>query len=404
LLLFGTTNNYMDRQILGVLKTTLQLEFGWNEIDYGNLVFAFQMAYAIGIVLMGRLMDRLGTRIGYAFAVVFWSLAAVATAFCNSLSAFAAARFALGLGESGVFPASIKAVAEWFPKRERALATGIFNAGTNVGAVITPLVVPWITLTLGWRWAFVLTGSVGFVWLIFWRLWYRRPEEHPRLRQAELDLIRSDLPESTAPVKWLRLLPHRQTWAFVMGKFMIDPIWWFFLFWAPDFLQRKFGLGLGQIGLPVMAIYLIADVGSVGGGWLSSALIKRGATVNRGRKIAMLVCALCVMPIAITNHVGGLWTAVLLIGLAAAAHQGFSANLFTLTSDMFPTRAVGSVVGIGGMAGAIGGMLSAKIVAYLLQTTGSYTVPFVFAAATYISALLVIHLLVPRLEPATVQS
>src|SRR5713101_8256104 len=354
LLLFGTTKNYMDRQVLGVLKTTLQHDLGWNEIDYSNLVFAFQAAYAAGMLGVGWLVDRVGTRLGYAVAMAFWSLASMAHAVGSSFTSFVIARSALGFGEAGVFPASIKTVAEWFPKKERAFATGIFNAGTNLGAIITPLVVPWITVHLGWRWAFVITGALGFVWLAFWLLLYRKPEEHPRVTAAELDYIRSDPQESVAKIRWLALLAHRQTWDYVAGKFMIDPIWWFYLFWVPDFLQRQHGLALIRIGLPIVVIYVISDVGSVAGGWLSSWLIHRGHTVNAARKIAMLICAVCVVPIIFAYRIEGLWTAVLLIGLAAAAHQGFSANLYTLTSDMFPARAVGSVVGIGGMAGAIG--------------------------------------------------
>lgn len=402
LLLFGVTKNYMDRQVLGVLKTTLQHDFGWNEIQYGNLVFYFQAAYALGMLLMGRLIDRLGTRIGYALAMTFWSVASMTHAIAGSFAGFAMARFALGFGEAGVFPASIKCVAEWFPKKERALATGIFNAGTNAGAIITPLVVPWIVLHWGWRAAFLLTGAVGFVWLVFWFALYKRPEEHPRVSAAELKYIQSDPVDPAQNIRWASLLPHRQTWAYVAGKFLIDPIWWFYLFWVPDFLQRRHGLALMKIGLPIMVIYLISDVGSVAGGWLSSWLIQHGSNVNAARKVTMLVCALSVMPIVFTYRAEGMWTAVLLIGLAAAAHQGFSANLYTLTSDMFPARAVGSVVGIGGMAGAVGGMLIAQVVGHTLQWTGSYMVPFIIAGSAYLLALLAIQILSPRLEPARI--
>jgi ACS family hexuronate transporter-like MFS transporter len=401
LLLFGTTKNYMDRQVLGVLKTTLQHDLGWNEIDYGNLVFAFQAAYAVGMLAVGRLVDRLGTRLGYALAMVFWSLASMGHAVGSSFTSFLVARSALGFGESGVFPASIKTVAEWFPKKERGLATGIFNAGANVGAIITPLVVPWIAIHWGWRWAFVITGALGFVWLIFWLLLYRKPEEDSHVSKAELAYIRSDPQPLMAKIKWAQLIPHRQTWAFVVAKFMTDPIWWFYLFWVPDFLQRKHGLALMKIGIPIMVIYVLADVGSVAGGWLSSWLIERGKSVNLARKVTMLICALCVVPIVFAYRIDSMWGAVLLIGLAAAAHQGFSANLFTLPSDTFPAQAVGSVVGMGGMAGAIGGMLIAKIVGYTLQWTGSYMVPFLIAGFAYLVALAAIQLLVPRLEPAT---
>jgi MFS transporter, ACS family, hexuronate transporter len=403
LLLFGTTKNYMDRQVLGVLKTTLQHDLGWNEIDYSNLVFAFQTAYAAGMVLVGRLIDRLGTRLGYALAMVFWSLASMAHAFAGSLGGFAAARAALGFGEAGIFPASIKTVAEWFPKKERALATGIFNAGTNIGAIATPLFVPWITIHWGWRWAFILTGAVGFIWLLFWLWLYRKPAEHPRLSQAELDYIRSDPADPPGKIQWLDLLSYRQTWTFMMGKFITDPIWWFYLFWVPDFLQRKHGLALMQIGLPIVVIYVIADVGSVAGGWLSSWMIHHGKSVNVARKTALSICAVAVVPIVFAYRIESTWGAVLLLGLAAAAHQGFSANLYTLASDMFPARAVGSVVGIGGMAGAIGGMLIAKVVGYALQWTGSYMIPFFMAGSAYLLAVAVIHALSPRLEPATIR-
>jgi MFS transporter, ACS family, aldohexuronate transporter len=402
LLLLGVTKNYMDRQVLGVLKITLQHEFGWTEIDYGNLVFAFQAAYAVGLVTMGRVVDRLGTRLGYALAMVFWSLASMSHAIGSSLGSFVVARSALGFGEAGVFPASIKAVAEWFPKRERAMATGIFNAGTNAGAIITPLMVPWITLHWGWRWAFVITGVLGFLWLGFWLRLYRKPEQHPRVRKEELAYIRSDPPESLTRVKWATLLSFPQTWAFATAKFMTDPIWWFYLFWIPDFLQRKHGLALIQIGVPIMVIYVISDVGSVMGGWMSSWLIGRGQSVNSARKLTLLLCALCILPIMFAYRIDSTWGAVLLIGLAAAGHQGFSANLFTLTSDMFPTQAVGSVVGTGGMAGAVGGMFIAKLVGYVLQSTGSYMVPFLIAGSAYFIALAAIQILAPNLEPAKI--
>jgi ACS family hexuronate transporter-like MFS transporter len=329
-----------------------------------------------------------------------WSIAAMGHAMARSVLGFGAARFALGLGESGNFPASIKAVAEWFPKKERALATGIFNSGTNIGAVVAPLVVPWITVTYGWQWAFIATGALGFIWIIAWLASYTSPQKHPRISEAELAHIQSDPRESEMRTGWQELIPHRQTWAFAAGKFLTDPIWWVYLYWVPDFLHKNHGLSLTEIGPPVVTIYILADIGSIGGGWLSSSLIKRHWTVNASRKLAMLVCAVSVVPIVFASVVSGLWTAVVLIGLAAAAHQGWSANLFTLASDMFPRRAVGSVVGIGGMAGAVGGMLIAKAVGYLLEWTGSYLPVFIIAGSAYLIALLVIHLIVPRMEPA----
>ena len=403
LLFFAATINYVDRQVIGILKPTLEGEIGWSELDYSWIVVAFQTAYALGLLVVGGLMDRLGTRKGFSITVILWSLAAMGHALVSSVMGFGVARFLLGLGESGNFPASIKTVAEWFPKKERALATGIFNAGTNVGVIAASLIVPAITLAWGWRWAFVITGASGFAWLFFWLALYHKPREHPRLSPAELAHVESDPTDRAARVPWVRLFPHRQTWAVAAGKFMTDPIWWVYLFWLPDFLHKQHGLNLKTFGPPLVAIYLIADVGSVAGGWLSSTLIRRGRTVNAARKTAMLVCALCVTPIIFASQTSSLWVAVLLIGLAAAAHQGWSANIYTIASDTFPRCAVGSVVGIGGMAGAVGGMLIALVVGKILESTGSYVPVFVIAASAYLAALLVIHLLAPRLEPARVE-
>ena len=422
LLFFAAAINYIDRQVIGILKPTLQEQFHFDEQDYAAIVFTFQAAYAIGLLLSGRIMDRIGVRRGFALAVVVWSIGAVmhgaadwlpwlriptlsidppAVVFLGGATAgLALSRLVLGLGEAGNFPASIKAVAEWFPKKERALATGIFNSGTNIGALVTPLVVPWITLAYGWQWAFVITGVLGFGWVIWWFVSYRDPEMHPGVNAAELAIIQSDPVEKTAAIPWSRLLPHRQTWAFAAGKFLTDPIWWLYLFWVPDFLKRNHGLDLKTMGLPLVVIYLVADVGSIGGGWLSSHLIKRGWSTNDARKTAMLVCALAVVPMLAAAQVKSLWMAVALVSIAAAAHQGWSANLFTLVSDMFPKRAVGSVVGIGGMAGSVGGMLIALVVGAILQKTGSYVPIFVMAASAYLVALVIIQLLVPQLAPA----
>jgi MFS transporter, ACS family, hexuronate transporter len=400
LLFFAATINYLDRQVIASLKDTLQTAQVWDEIGYSWVVFAFQTAYAIGLLIAGRVMDWLGTRKGFSLSVLLWSLAAMAHALVSSVAGFSVARFALGLGEAGNFPACIKTVAEWFPRKERALATGIFNAGTNVGVLVAAVTVPWLTLTYGWRWTFVITGLTGFVWLLLWLALYRRPEEHPRLSAAELEYIRSDPAELQTKVPWRRLLPHKQTWAFAIGKFMTDPIWWIYLFWLPDFLKKSYGIDLRNIGLPLVIVYLMADAGSVAGGWISSSLIMRGVSVNRARKTAMLICALAVVPVVFAAKASNVWIAVLLVGLAAGAHQGWSANIFTTTSDMFPRQAVGSVVGIGGMAGAIGGMLIAKVVGYILQSTGSYVPIFLIAGSAYLLALAIFHLLAPRLEPA----
>jgi MFS transporter, ACS family, hexuronate transporter len=403
LLFFAATINYIDRQVIGILKPALQTEIGWTEIEYSWIVFSFQAAYAIGLLVVGGFMDWLGTRKGFSLSIVFWSIAAMGHALASTVMGFAAARFLLGLGEAGNFPASIKTVAEWFPKRERSFATGIFNSGTNIGALVTPIVVPYIADAWGWRWAFILTGAIGFIWLFFWLALYRSPNQHPKLSKAELAHIQSDPPDPAVKIPWLRLLPHRQTWAFALGKFLTDPVWWVYLFWLPDFLNKKHGLSLKEFGPPLVAIYLIADIGSIGGGWLSSALIKRGWSVNAGRKTAMLICALCVVPIVFASQTSNLWVAVILIGIAAAAHQGWSANIFTLVSDTFPRQAVGSVVGIGGMAGAVGGMLIARLVGEILERTGSYVPIFIIAGSAYLFALLVIHLLAPKLEPAALE-
>jgi ACS family hexuronate transporter-like MFS transporter len=427
LLFFAATINYVDRQIIGILKPTLVAEFGWrDERVYAAIIFTFQLAYAIGLLLSGRVMDRLGTRAGFTIAIVLWSLAAMGHAVADHMAwlalptinldanigltvvllsggaaGFALMRFFLGLGEAGIFPASIKTVAEWFPRKERALATGIFNSGTNIGAILTPLAVPWITLHWGWRWSFLIAGVLGFGWAAWWLRTYRPPEKHPRLSASELAFIRSDPPEAATPVAWSDVIRHRQSWAIAVGKFMTDPIWWLYLFWIPDFLNRNYGLDLKSIGLPLVTIYLMADLGSIGGGWLSSSLLKRGWTSNAARKAAMLACALAVTPIVAAARTPSLWSAVLLVGLAASAHQGWSANMYTLASDMFPRHAVGSVVGFAGMAGAVGGMLISIVAGEILQRTGSYVPIFFLAGFTYLAALLVMHLLVPRLSPAT---
>ena len=400
LLFLAITINYVDRLIFGVLKPVLEVEFGWSESDYANIVVAFQGAYAIGLLLVGRMIDRIGARWGLGLAIGVWSLAAAAHAGAGSVIQFAMARFALGVGESAGFPGAVKAVSEWFPKRERALATGIFNAGSNVGALLTPILVPILVLAFGWRAAFIVTGLSGLVLMALWFLVYRRPREHPRVTPAELAHIESDPLDAPGKVSWAQALKRREAWAFIIGKFLTDPVWWLFLFWLPDFFGKTYDLNLLTFGPPLVAVYLLADVGSVGGGWLSSRLIHRGWSVNRGRKTAMLVCALCVTPISIAVFADNLIAAVAVIGLAAAAHQGWSANLFTLVSDTFPRHAVATVVGMGGFAGAVGGMFIAKVAGWTLEATGSYVPLLAFASVTYLIALGVIHLLTPQLKPA----
>jgi ACS family hexuronate transporter-like MFS transporter len=418
LLFFATTINYIDRQVIGILKPTLQAEFGWSEMDYADIVFFFQLAYAVGLLLAGRMIDRLGTKLGFTVAIVVWSVAAVlhaeaavygpwflplfgvlGLAYSGSVVGFIIARLLLGFGEAGNFPASIKAVAEWFPKRERAFATGIFNSGTNVGALITPLAVPWITLAMGWYWAFVITGLLGFFWIILWWPYYKVPEGHPSVTKEELAYIKSDPPEppiKSIPLK--KVLPHRAAWAFAIAKGLTDPVWWLYLFWVPDFFARTYNLDLKTLGLPIVVIYQIASIGSIGGGYLPELFLKRGWTANGARKTAMLICAIAVIPIVFAAGVQNKWAAALLIGLACAAHQGWSANVFTIASDSFPKAAVGTVVGFGGMAGAFGGMVISKITGYLLTATGSYYSVFLIPASMYLIALAIVQLLVPRIQ------
>ena len=403
LLFFAATVNYMDRQVIGLLKPTLQAQLGWTDIDYGNIVLIFTMAYGIGSLVVGKLIDRLGTRVGFALSVFFWSVSAMAHAAAGSIFQFAAARFSLGIGEAGSFPGSIKAVAEWFPKKERAVATGIFNSGTNVGAIVTPIVVRWLTLRFGWRMAFIGTGAIGFLWVAAWLALYRRPEESKLLSPGELALIRSDPADPAAPpVPWRTLMTLRQAWAVGLGKFFTDPIWWVYLFWMPDFLNRNLKLDLTGMLLPLFVIYSGASVGSIGGGWLSSSLLKRGWSVNASRKTAMLVCALAVTPIILAARTSNAWFAVCLVALAAGAHQGWSANIYTLVSDMFPRGAVASVVGFGTLLGTIGGMGIAKMVGYILQRTGSYVPIFILAGTAYVVALAFVQILAPRLERAEI--
>ncbi|MAW99407.1 MAG: MFS transporter [Sphingomonas sp.] len=400
LLFAATAINYIDRQMIGVLKPLLQQDLGWTESQYADIVFWFQAAYAIGFLAMGRFIDLVGVRFGYAIAFSFWTLAHMAHGLVSSVVQFAAVRFALGVGEAGNFPSGLKAVADWFPQRERSLAVGLFNAGANVGAIATPLLIPVITLSYGWRMAFIATGAFSVVWLIAWVTLYRRPEAHPKISKAELDLIRSDPAPQHVRVSWFRLFMVRETWAYAVPKFLTDPIWWMFLFWLPDFLAKRYGLDLKTFGIPLVIIYLLSDGGSIVGGWASSRLLSRGWSANAARKLTMLACAIAVLPIMAVQTVDQLWIAVLLIGLATAGHQAFSANLLTLPSDLFPHAAVGSVVGIGGTAGAIGGMLIAKFVGYILDVSGNYSVIFAVASGAYLLALFSLHIISPRLASA----
>ena len=401
LLLYATTVNYMDRMVLSILKPTIGHDLHWTDEQYGWINAVFQLGYAIMMPVAGRLIDRVGLRAGYASATLIWSISSMSHALARTVTQFAVARLGLGLGEAANFPACLKAVADWFPKRERALATGIFNGGSNLGAILAPLAVPFITARFGWHMAFIFTGSLSFSWVLLWLLMYREPEQHRWLSSEELSLIRSDHEEiATETIPYRKLLPKRPALAFLAGKFLTDPVWWFYLFWLPDFLHRKYGVDLLHLGGPLIAVYAASAVGSIAGGWLSSFLLARGWSVGSARKTAMLVCALCVTAVIfVPSAAGNLWLTVSLIGIAAASHQGWMANLFTVPSDCFPRAAVASVVGLGGVGGAVGGMLAQPLIGKWLDFSGDAYAPlFVMAGTIYLISLLIIHLLLPRFE------
>jgi len=408
LLFFSTTINYMDRQVLGLLKPTLMGQLHWTESNFGDIVAAFSLFYAFGYIGVGRLMDKIGIKLGLPVAVASWSLSACMHAFMSTVLGFKVAGACLGLAEGGNFPASIKAVSEWFPAKERALATGIFNAGSNVGAITAPIIVPIIVMYWGWRPAFVVIGAVGFSWVLVWSLVYRKPEENPKLSAAELAYIRSDPTFPEARIPWITLLGYRGTWANIVGTCLSAPVWWFYLNWVPGFFSKQYHINMVEEMLPLITIYCMADIGSVGGGWLSSHLIKRGVKTLRARKIAFLVCGLCVVPVFMASQVSHMWVAILLIGVAAAAHQGYSANVYTIVSDTMPQNAVGSVVGIGGFCAYMVSVLVSMGVGRLLDAThGNYRLLFAIASSLYLIGLVIMHLILPKtgsgLTPAGVE-
>ncbi len=412
LLFFATTVNYMDRQILSLLKPLLDGELKWTNAQFGMVNAAFQAAYAVGLIAFGTLVDRVGTKIGYAISIAAWSLAAMSHALVGSVNGFFAARAALGIGEGGNFPSAIKAVALWFPPRERAYATALFNSGSNVGAIIAPAIVPWMAFSFGWRSAFVAAGIAGLVWLAFWIPWYDVPERIARLGAAELAHIRSQdrpraaaAPGAEARISWATILRHRQAWAFIVAKFLTDPVWWFFLIWLPDYFKKTRGLSIKDSWVYLVTIYSIVTVLSIFGGWLSGFLAARGMTVTRARKIALFTFACTVLPILAVTHVGN-WAAVILIGIAGASHQAWSANLFTSASDMFPKRAVASVIGLGSMAGSLGGILFPIFSGKLLDrfaaagnVTAGYAILFGICGSAYLVAFTLNHLLAPTFAP-----
>jgi len=418
LVFFATTINYLDRQVISLLKDDyLEPLFGWNESDYANIVIAFQIMYALGMVASGFIIDRIGTKLGYALSLTVWSFAAIGHAFAKSTGGFVIARGVLGFSEAGNFPAAIKTVAEWFPKKERALAAGIFNSGTNVGAILAPLLVPLIAVTLGWEWAFIITGAIGLIWLLFWWLFYESPQKHKKISKQEYDYIHLDdvkdelVQDEPGKLKWIRLLGLRQTWAFALLKFFTDPIWWFILFWLPSFLNKQYGMTKMDLAFPIAVVYTMAMVGSIAGGWLSGYFIRRAWPVYKARRTALLLFALCALPMLLAQWLGtyNYWYAVLIIGLAASAHQAWSANIFTTVSDMFPKKAVASVVGIGGMIGAVGGIIIARTAGLLLDhfkalgtiETGYY-IMFIICALAYVIAWALFSLLVPKMPKAEI--
>lgn len=415
LVFFATTINYLDRQTISFLKSTLSKELAWNDADYANIEIAFKLFYAFGMLVAGRVVDKLGTKMGYAISTTLWSLAGIAHAFVNSVVGFGIVRAFLGLTEAGNFPSAIKTTSEWFPKKERALATGLFNSGTNIGAVITPLTVPFIAANYGWQWAFIITGFLGFVWLVLWYIYYDTPDKSKRLSATEYEYIHSDKDEAAVSpdepqpkYSWFRLLSFRQTWAFALGKLLTDPIWWFYLFWLPDFLESEYHLTGTQVSLPVALVYTISTIGSVGGGWLPLNFINKGWAVFRARKTSMFIYALFVIPIVFAQVLGSMnmWLAVLVIGIAAAAHQAWSANIFTTVSDMFPKKATASVTGIGGTFGALGGIMLSQLVQKNMfvyyrsidQIEIAYYIMFAVCSGAYLLAWLVMHFLVPRMQ------
>lgn len=410
LLFFATTINYIDRQVLGLLKPVLEKQFGWSEMEYSYIVMAFTASYAVGLVVFGRIIDRIGTKLGYTISITIWSIAAMLHAAVRSTVGFGAARAALGIGESGNFPAAIKTVAEWFPKKERALATGILDSGSNIGACVAPVLVPWILGWYGWQEAFIITGALGFIWLIIWRIFYTVPSKQKRISEAEMAYINSDQQqEADEPkLRWAQLFRLRQTWAFIAGKFFTDPIWYFFMYWLPSYFSSTFHLDLKKPSLPLVVVYSATTIGAIGGGLLSSWLIKKGWNVGRSRKFTLLISALLVLPVMAARYTDSMWTVVALISIAVAGNAAWSANIYTIVSDMLPRNAVSSVIGIGGMAGAIGGVLFPLAIGGILEfykasgnITQGYNIIFIFCGLSFLLAWLVLHWITPRMTPYT---
>ena len=403
----ATTILYIDRSALGILAPDLQKSIGWNEEQYGFINTLFMLAYAVCFLVMGKLIDSIGTRKGYLLSIGIWSVATLSHALSRSWIGFAAARFGLAVGQSGNFPSAIKAVAEWFPAKDRALAVSIFNGGSNMGTILSPLIIPLVVISFdNWRAGFLWTFPLSLIWVLLWLKYFRKPEQNSYVSEAEVTYINSGSSEQETDNKvgWKEILPLRATWAIAIAKFMADPIWWFYLFWGAKFLNGKFGLNLKEIGLPFFTIYLVSWGLGIFLGWLSSRLIKNGFSLNKGRKLGMLACGLFAVPVALVPHTSNMWLAVGLIAIAAGGHCGWSANVFSLMSDVFPKKATATVAGLGGFAGGIGGAIAAFGVGKILQNVGidGYAIPFAIAAGGYLVALLVIHLLLPKIKPVQI--
>lgn len=408
LLFFATTINYLDRQVMGLLKPVLEKEFNWTETDYSYIVMAFTASYAIGLVVFGRIIDKIGTKLGYTISITLWSIAAMMHALVKGTFGFGVARASLGIGESGNFPAAIKTVAEWFPRKERALATGIFDSGANIGACVAPILIPWILGMYGWQEAFIITGAVGFLWLIAWRIFYEVPAKEKRLSKEELDYINSDsvAEADDVHIPWIKLFRLKQTWAFIIGKFFTDPIWYFFLFWLPSYFNSTFHLDLKKPSLPLVIVYTATTIGAIGGGYLSSFLIKKGWLVYKSRKFVLFLSAVAVLPIMLARYTTDMWVVIWLISLSVAGNSAWSANIYTIVSDMLPKKAVSSVIGIGGMAGAIGGVIFPLFIGFILDyykgidnLVGGYNVIFIVCGLSFMIAWLLIHFLTPKMKP-----
>lgn len=404
LLFFATTINYIDRQVIGLLKPYIEKDLHWDELDYGYIVTAFQIAYGLGLLISGALLDKFGIKIGYTFAIIVWSLSAILHAFIHSVSGFSIVRAGLGLGEAANFPAAVKTIAEWFPKKDRAFATGIFNSGSTVGAIAAPVIVAGITASLGWKWAFIITGLLGLIWIIFWLTIYRAPKQHKRVTATELAYITSD---STGPepkgignkINWSILFKHKQTYAICLTRFITDWVWWFFLFWTPDFLNKTQNVDLKDSILPLIVIYTVASIGGIFGGSLSSYFMKTGKSADFSRKTAILICAVLALPLIFATEIRHLWVVVIIISLATAAHQGWASNIFTIVSDVYPQKAVGTMMGLSGFTGAVGGALSASFVGLVLKLSDSYTPIFLIASTMYLLAWVILKIMIPKIQP-----